>query len=73
MNNPHRHTTDGTPEEDAYRRGFQQGAQAAIDALEFHIGEDMTYLIRRWWDAVYDWRFNASHKTMLEPPRERFE
>ena len=33
-NNPHVHHTDGPADEDAYRRGFQQGASAVLEMLQ---------------------------------------
>jgi hypothetical protein len=32
--NPHAHHTDGPIDEDAYRRGFQQGSEAALEAIK---------------------------------------
>jgi phytoene dehydrogenase-like protein len=65
--NPHAHDdTDGPADEDAYRRGFQQGAEEALRALDR--GTPRARL-KRWQTQVYDWRFLKSHKRRTPPPQ----
>jgi hypothetical protein len=64
-NNPHVYHTDGSADEDAYRRGFQQGASAVLEMLQNDVSPTRS---DRWWAAVYDWRFNCSHKKRARPP-----
>src|SRR5258708_2751824 len=66
MSSIHAHTTDGTPEEDAYRRGFQQGSEEAFKLLS--APDEVIESFRK---AVRDWRFDASHKTEIRPPNVR--
>ena len=64
--NIHAHYTDGPADEDAYRRGFQQGAHAAVEALQRGLPP---YLVERWMMEIYRWRFQKTHKKRFEAPR----
>jgi hypothetical protein len=55
----------GPADEDAYRRGFQQGAFAVLEMLQEDVSPRRS---DSWWAAVYDWRFNCSHKERTRPP-----
>jgi hypothetical protein len=66
--NPHSHHTDGSVDEDAYRRGFQQGSEMALRAVEAGISARD---LERWRSAVYRWRFKVSHKKRVQPPRAK--
>jgi hypothetical protein len=67
LDNPHAHTSPilGPPDEDAYRRGFQQGVMAALDAVEQGCPPGR---LAKWKDAIYRWRFDASHKKRVPHP-----
>ena len=47
-NNPHVHHTDGPADEDAYRRGFQQGASAVLEMLQNNVSPTRSDF---WWAA----------------------
>jgi hypothetical protein len=64
--NPHAHHTDGPIDEDAYRRGFQQGSEAALEAIKAGMPRRR---LERWRMAIYRWRFMRSHKKRTPPPR----
>jgi hypothetical protein len=64
--NPHSHNTDGPIDEDAYRRGFQQGSEAALEAIKVGVSRRR---IERWRMAIYRWRFERTHKKRIEPPQ----
>jgi hypothetical protein len=63
--NPHSHCTDGSIDEDAYRRGFQQGSVIALKAIKDGIHPKR---LERWRMAVYRWRFMRSHKKRTPAP-----
>ena len=70
MSNPHSHHTDGTAEEDAYRRGFDQGSHAVIAAI---IDGASLEEIKRWKTSVSKWRHDRTHHKMTEPPKFAME
>ena len=51
--------------EDAYRRGFQQGQHAALQAVARGISDRR---IARWCMDVCRWRFFRTHKEPIPPP-----
>ena len=51
--------------EDAYRRGFQHGQGAALQAVGRGVSARR---MARWCMAVYRWRFLRSHKKPIPPP-----
>jgi hypothetical protein len=64
--NPHAHYTKpgDLPDEDAYRRGFQQGVFVALLARQLcSINK-----VKRWYDAVSNWRYNSTHAKRTPPP-----
>jgi hypothetical protein len=63
--NPHAHHTNGPADEEAYRRGFQQGAHMVLQAIESGVPP---HRLERWSMAVYRWRFMRSHKKRIPPP-----
>jgi hypothetical protein len=67
MTNPHSHhvEADGLEDEDAYRRGFQQGSEATLRAVERGATGPR---LKRWRAAIYRWRFQTTHKKRIEPP-----
>jgi hypothetical protein len=63
--NDHAHDTDGPEDEDAYRRGFQQGSEFAFRAIE---GGASSMLLAKWRKAIYRWCFDVTHKKRHSPP-----
>ena len=51
--------------EDAFRRGFQQGHHAALQAVARGVPARR---IARWCMEVYRWRFLRTHKKPIPPP-----
>lgn len=64
--NPHSHRSDGPIDEDAYRRGFQQGFETALQGIANGIAARR---LERWRMAIYRWRFMRTHKQRIEPPQ----
>jgi hypothetical protein len=54
------------PAEDAYRRGFHQGATAALDAAACGVPPR---LLQEWRRALGKWRHNRTTLRTLSPPR----
>ena len=64
--NPHSHDdADGPEDDDANRRGFQRGSEAALRAVEDGVSERS---LIRWRAAIYRWRFAVSHRRQIAPP-----
>ncbi len=64
--NPHAHDTKpgDLPEEDAYRRGFQQGIHAALIARQVC----PLNKVKHWYDDISDWRYKSTHAKRTPPP-----
>jgi hypothetical protein len=63
--NPHAHHTDGPVDEDAFRRGFQQGVEIALRGIASGVA---AHRLERWRMAIFRWRFMRTHKQRIEPP-----
>jgi hypothetical protein len=63
--NPHAHHTDGPADEDAYRRGYQQGAWHALQAFKAKVP---AWLLEEWAQAIYRWRFELTQSKRHPAP-----
>jgi hypothetical protein len=63
--NPHSHHTNGPIDEDAYRRGYQQGAYHALRAVDAAVSN---HQLSRWEKAIVRWRFKVTHKSRIPAP-----
>lgn len=61
--NPHAHHTDGPPDEDAYRRGYEHGAYHALLRCDNPDG-----MRAEWLRAIRRWRYELTQSKRTAPP-----